>query len=131
MKACPDRQLSQEQVFKNSLSYHQWHFEMGYNMYRMVFSKQQDPDSIYRCHLTSIFKSHCGDKTVERSSYLHNGIFYTGKMASFFLYKTLFLRNYIRLHTTSSYQIDGPAKTETTPLLMHWNRLSPIPKSSR
>ena len=49
----------------------------------------------------------------------------------FFLYKTLFLRNYIRLHTTSSYQIDGPAETETIPLLMHWNRLSPIPKSSR
>ena len=24
-------------------------------------------------------KSHCGDKTVVRSSYLHNGIFYTGK----------------------------------------------------
>ena len=30
-------------------------------------------------------KSHCGDKTVIRSSYLHNGISYTGKTASFFL----------------------------------------------
>ena len=29
-------------------------------------------------------KSHCGDKTVVRSSYLHNGISYTGKMT--FLY---------------------------------------------
>ena len=29
-------------------------------------------------------KSHCGDKTVVRSSYLHNGISYTGKML--FLY---------------------------------------------
>ena len=29
-------------------------------------------------------KSHCGDKTVVRSSYLHNGIFYTGKMASLY-----------------------------------------------
>ena len=29
-------------------------------------------------------KSHCGDKTVVRSSYLHNGISYTGKMASFY-----------------------------------------------
>ena len=28
-------------------------------------------------------KSHCGDKTVERSSYLHNGISCTGKMAYF------------------------------------------------
>ena len=28
-------------------------------------------------------KPNCGDKTVVRSSYLHNGISYTGKMASF------------------------------------------------
>ena len=30
-------------------------------------------------------KSHCGDKTVVRSSYLHNGISYTGEMSSFLL----------------------------------------------
>ena len=29
-------------------------------------------------------KSHCGDKTVVKSSYLHNGIFYTGKMSSLY-----------------------------------------------
>ena len=29
-------------------------------------------------------KSHCGDKTVVRSSYLYNGISYTGKMTSFY-----------------------------------------------
>ena len=29
-------------------------------------------------------KFHCGDKTVVRSSYLHNGISYTGKMASLY-----------------------------------------------
>ena len=29
-------------------------------------------------------KSHCGDKTVVRSSYLHNGISYTGKTTSFY-----------------------------------------------
>ena len=29
-------------------------------------------------------KSHCGDKKVVRWSYLHNGIFYTGKMASLY-----------------------------------------------
>ena len=29
-------------------------------------------------------KSHCGDKTVVRSSYLHKGISYTGKMASLY-----------------------------------------------
>ena len=29
-------------------------------------------------------KSHCGDKTVVRSSYFHNGISYTGKMSSLY-----------------------------------------------
>ena len=29
-------------------------------------------------------KSHCGDRTVIRSSYLHNGISYTGKMTSLY-----------------------------------------------
>ena len=29
-------------------------------------------------------KSHCGDKTVVRSSYLHNGISYSGKMSSLY-----------------------------------------------
>ena len=29
-------------------------------------------------------KSHCGNKTVVRSSYLHNGISYTGKMSSLY-----------------------------------------------
>ena len=29
-------------------------------------------------------KSRCGDKTVVRSSYLHNGISYTGKIASLY-----------------------------------------------
>ena len=35
--------------------------------------------SSYQCR-----KSHCGDKTVVRSSYVHNGISYTGKMASLY-----------------------------------------------
>ena len=29
-------------------------------------------------------KSHCGDKTVVRSSYLHNGISFTSKMTSLY-----------------------------------------------
>ena len=29
-------------------------------------------------------KSHCGDKTILRPYYLHNGISYTGKMTSFY-----------------------------------------------
>ena len=34
-------------------------------------------------------KSHCGDKTVVRSSYLHNGISYTGKMSSLYWIRML------------------------------------------
>ena len=34
-------------------------------------------------------KSHCGDKTVVRSSYLHNGISYTGKVASLYWFSPL------------------------------------------
>ena len=36
-------------------------------------------------------KSHCGDKTVVRSSYLHNGISYTGKMTSLYWFSPLCL----------------------------------------
>ena len=32
-------------------------------------------------------KSHCGDKTILRQSYLHNGISYTGDMASLYWIK--------------------------------------------
>ena len=35
-------------------------------------------------------KSHCGDKTVLRSSYLHNGISYTGKMTSLYWIRAQF-----------------------------------------
>ena len=34
-------------------------------------------------------KSHCGDKTVVRSSYLHNGISFTGKMSSLYWIRAL------------------------------------------
>ena len=34
-------------------------------------------------------KSHCGDKTVIRASYLHNGISYTGKMTSSYWFDPL------------------------------------------
>ena len=42
-------------------------------------------------------KSHCGDKTILRVSYLHNGISYTGKMASLY---------WIRAQVISSHGID-------------------------
>ena len=34
-------------------------------------------------------KSHCGDKTILRPSYLHNGIFYTGKTTSLYWIRPL------------------------------------------
>ena len=34
-------------------------------------------------------KSHCGDKTILRLSYLHNGISYTGKMSSLYWTRAL------------------------------------------
>ena len=37
-------------------------------------------------------KSHCGDKTVVRSFYLHNGISYTGKMWSLYWIRALVFR---------------------------------------
>ena len=41
------------------------------------------PDSI-KMSSYQYRKSHCADKTVVRSSYLHNGIYYTGKMSSLY-----------------------------------------------
>ena len=40
-------------------------------------------------------KSHCGDKTVVRSSYLHNGISYTGKMTSLYWIRPLDISRYL------------------------------------
>ena len=37
-------------------------------------------------------KSHCGDKTILRPSYLHNGISYTGKMPSLYWLRALISR---------------------------------------
>ena len=40
-------------------------------------------------------KSHCGDKTILRSSYLHNGISYSGKMTSLYWIRALVTIRYI------------------------------------
>ena len=40
-------------------------------------------------------KSHCGDKTVVRSSYLHNGISYTGMMTSLYWIEALVVIGWI------------------------------------
>ena len=43
-------------------------------------------------------KYHCGDKTVVRSAYLHNGISYTGKMASLYWTNPLMAPNHYLNH---------------------------------
>ena len=56
-------------------------------------------------------KSHCGDKTVVRSSYLHNGISHTGKMTSLYWIRALILMHFFScmdgLWTDSSPVIDA------------------------
>ena len=53
-------------------------------------------------------KSHCGDKTVVRSSYLHNGISYTGKMTSlYWIWALLYSLTYIE---TDSERVDHKPK---------------------
>ena len=48
------------------------------------------PDSIWRWHPSYQYrKSHCGDKTVVRSSYLNSGISYTGEMTSLYWIRAL------------------------------------------
>ena len=45
-------------------------------------------------------KSHCGDKTVVRSSYLHNGISYTGKMSSLYWIRALVVKSVVPVYAT-------------------------------
>ena len=51
-----------------------------------VDSPNKEPGPRFNIKMSSYQyrKSHCGDKTVVRSSYLHNGISYTGKMSSLY-----------------------------------------------
>ena len=49
-------------------------------------------------------KSHCGDKTVVRSSYLHNGISYTGKMTPQMTYCELYLHCTLNYYANISFQ---------------------------
>ena len=55
---------------------------------KLYLCRPQGPDSIKMSSYQNR-KSHCGDKTVIRSSYLHNGISYTGKMVYFYWISSL------------------------------------------
>ena len=69
-------------------------------------------------------KSHCGDKTILRSSYLHNGISYTGKMTSVYWIRALQGHQDNSQHDANSwYSVGTPSKPQllvpviSTPLL--------------
>ena len=66
-------------------------------------------------------KSHCGDKTVVRSSYLHNGISYTGKMSSLYWLRAL-LTKYSFIHSWWSYNFPI---FRCVPPHGHWSITSP------
>ena len=55
-------------------------------MYMYIFFLVLRPGTWFNIKMSSYQyrKSHCGDKMVVRSSYLHNGISYTGKMTSLY-----------------------------------------------
>ena len=68
-------------------------------------------------------KSHCGDKTVVRSSYLHNGISCTGKMTSLYWFSPLARANlYIspsKLVIRISAQVKSHLRTLELLLIRH------------
>ena len=63
-------------------------YEMGVDDIRWIIMSLHDgaPVGWFNIKMTSYQyrKSHCGDKTILRPSYLHNGISYTGKMTSLY-----------------------------------------------
>ena len=52
--------------------------------YRVCFSGAPEPWFNIKMPSYQYRKSHCGGKTVVRSSYLHNGVSYAGKMTSLY-----------------------------------------------
>ena len=60
-------------------------------MYRSRDIEHEPPGPRFNIKMLSYQyrKPHCGDKTVVRSSYLHNGISYTDKMASLYWIRVL------------------------------------------
>ena len=65
-------------------------FNLKINMHMTPFSHwKQGPWFNIKMSSYQYRKSHCGDKTILRSSYLHNGIPYTGKMTSLYWNRAL------------------------------------------
>ena len=64
----------------------------GFTVYQFI-PRELQPAAWFNIKMLSYQyrKSHCGDKTIVRSSYLHNGISYTGKMSFYIESETSFL----------------------------------------
>ena len=63
-------------------------------------------------------KSHCGDKTILRPSYLHNGISYTGMMISLYWIKALIILS--MRHWPLTWFVNGePWVPDSCPLCMY------------
>ena len=61
-----------------------WCFIIIENLFRSKVPAQPGPWFNIKIVSYQYRKSHCGDKTILRPSYLHNGISYTGKMISLY-----------------------------------------------
>ena len=79
-----------------------WSWDMGIPILgKRVFLLRRRPGGWFNIKMPSYQyrKSHCGDKTILRPSYLHNGISYTSKMASLYWIRALVLVEYSSLRT--------------------------------
>ena len=106
IKCCPNVTLKYLHfIYEQKWYSHVYKYTVHYDMTTLtnILSIEDKPGSWFNKNMSSYQyrKSHCGDKTVVRSSYLHNGISHTGKMA--FLYwiraQVMFSHVVIRLVT--------------------------------
>ena len=65
------------------------HYEMRQGRWNKSRNHETGPRFNIKMSSYQYKKSHCGDKTFVRSSYLHNGISYTGKMSSLYWIRAL------------------------------------------
>ena len=117
---------------------HPFEFEVSNSAPIVHFSKHSGPRFNIKMSSYQYRKSHCGDETVVRSSYLHSGVSYTGKMSYLYWIGAL-----MTLHKTMSIIIVakfGPmptnfwfimAKSYREVDIMNWDILVIGPKSAR
>ena len=65
-------------------------------------------------------KPHCGDKTILRPSYLHNGISYTGKMPSLYWIRALGLW-FPAQQLSNVVMVSAPGVEQHPSLASHWS----------